>query len=171
MKKPKHFLRLGHVIYLGIAAFAFLLMQSEVDYHVTDTTQQRHMGEVQGSLNFPSDYIPNLKIYLINVVTKDVYKSLTEAGQETYIIKDIPAGTYVAFCYYSENYGAGYTYAVPCGCSVNCKDHRLIEFKVNPDSTTTSIDLFDWYEAIIPENPDHDGPNPNIGTFGKIELK
>lgn len=47
--------------------------------------------------------------------------------------------------------GGGFTAAVPCGLTVNCKDHSLIQIEVKNGESEDSIKISDWYGAILPK--------------------
>ena len=118
-------------------------------------------GIVQGKLCFPSEYIPAMTVYLKAVNAKTVYQLESKENQQVFTFKKIPAGDYVAFAYTREatsldlnnkksKASGGYTRFVPCGLSINCKDHTLINFKVVKGKTTNAISVCDWYGAIVP---------------------
>ena len=118
-------------------------------------------GVVQGTLCFPSEYIPAMNVYLKAAGSNTVYKLVSKENQRTFAFKKIPEGSYVAFAYTFEETSVdlnnkkskasgGFTRFVPCGLSVNCKDHTLIDFKVKKGKTTNAISICDWYGAIVP---------------------
>jgi hypothetical protein len=86
------------------------------------------------------------------VVAFDVYSSYyyyvdTMANQSQYQISDLPVGTYhvVAFVRDTPDISGAYTHAVPCGLSVDCENHRLIDVKVYPGQTASGVDPVDFY--------------------------
>jgi len=118
-------------------------------------------GVVQGTLCFPSEYIPAMNVYLKAAGSNTIYKLVSKENQRTFAFKKIPEGNYVAFAYTLEETSVdlnnkkskasgGYTRFVPCGLSVDCKDHTLIDFKVKKGKTTNAIGICDWYGAIVP---------------------
>ena len=118
-------------------------------------------GVVQGKLCFPSEYIPSMSVYLKATGSNSVYKLVSKENQQTFTFKKIPEGNYVAFAYTTEatqldlnnkksKASGGFTRFVPCGLSIDCKDHTLISFKVNKGKTTNAISICDWYGAIVP---------------------
>ena len=118
-------------------------------------------GVVQGTLCFPSEYIPAMNVYLKAVNSNTIYKLASKENQRTFSFKKIPEGSYVAFAYTLEETSVdlnnkkskasgGFTRFVPCGLSVNCKDHTLIDFIVKKGKTTNAISICDWYGAIVP---------------------
>ncbi len=118
-------------------------------------------GIVQGKLCFPSEYIPSMNVYLKATGSDAVYKLISKENEQTFTFKKIPEGSYVAFAYTAEattldlnnrksKASGGFTRFVPCGLSVDCKDHTLINFKVNKGKTTNAISICDWYGATVP---------------------
>jgi hypothetical protein len=118
-------------------------------------------GVVQGKLCFPSEYIPAMNVYLKTVGADKVYKLASKENQQAFTFKKIPEGNYVAFAYTVEatsldlnnkksKASGGFTQFVPCGLSVDCKDHTLISFKVSKGKATDAISICDWYGAIVP---------------------
>jgi len=118
-------------------------------------------GIVQGKLCFPSEYIPAMNVYLKAAGTNTIYKLVSKENEQTFTFKKIPQGSYVAFAYTAEatmldlnnkksKGSGGYTRFVPCGLSVDCKDHTLISFKVTKGKITNAISICDWYGAIVP---------------------
>ena len=118
-------------------------------------------GVVQGKLCYPSEYVPAMNVYLKAAGSNTIYKLVSKENEQTFTFKKIPEGNYVAFAYTTEptmfdlnnkksKASGGFTRFVPCGLSVDCKDHTLISFKVNKGKTTDAISICDWYGAIVP---------------------
>lgn len=118
-------------------------------------------GTVKGTLCYPSEYIPAMNLYLKNKETNKLYSLVIKEDQQTFKFKKIPEGNYIAFAYTIQKISTnsdnststasgGYTHAVPCGLSVECKDHTLLNFKVNKGKTTQAIRVCDWFAAIVP---------------------
>lgn len=118
-------------------------------------------GIVQGKLCYPSEYVPAMNVYLKASGSNTIYKVVSKENEQTFTFKKIPEGSYVAFAYTTEatmldlnnkksKASGGFTHFVPCGLSIDCKDHALISFKVNKGKTTNAIDICDWYGAIVP---------------------
>lgn len=119
-------------------------------------------GVVQGKLCFPSEYVPAMNVYLKASGSNMIYKLVSKENELAFTFKKIPEGSYVAFAYTTEatmldmnnkksKASGGFTKFVPCGLSVDCKDHALITFKVTKGKTTNAIDICDWYGAIVPK--------------------
>lgn len=121
-----------------------------------------HKGIVKGTLCYPSDYIPEMNVYLKNMDNNNIYLADIKEGQKTFRFKKIISGNYVAYAYTKEQVAleldgtslkasGGFTKAVGCGLTVNCNDHSLIKFEVKKGKTTNSISICDWYGAIVPK--------------------
>lgn len=112
----------------------------------------KEVGNIEGKLCYPSEYIPAMDIYIQNVNLKSYDHVQTAENQGTYKMEGLQAGTYVAYAYpvNGEDYGGGYTNAVPCGLLASCTDHKLIEVEVKVNQTTDGVDICDWYGAEIP---------------------
>lgn len=112
-------------------------------------------GSVSGKLCYPSEFLPAMKVYL-QEVTKKTYLSLNTAQNSgTYMFKDVPAGTYIAFAWLPDGgMGGSYSQAVPCGLTVTCNDHSPIQVKVEAGKGVTGVDICDWYsEKDVPAMP------------------
>jgi hypothetical protein len=117
-------------------------------------------GSIRGELGYPSEYIPPLRVVAFNVYSENYYYVDTQLNQDTYEITGIPAGTYHVLAYVREEgpgISAGYSQAVPCGLSVDCNDHSLIDVMVYPGEVAEDVDPIDYYaqpeEVNWPEDP------------------
>jgi len=141
-----------------------------VDIKVVKDIQQR--GVVTGSLSYPSEFIPPMRVVLFGLNDGKAYFVDTAYGQGSYSI-DVPAGSYyvVSYSYQgvpgrtgqvdSYSYGpgsfaGGYSMAVLCGLTVDCTDHTLIAANVTEGQTVT-INPADWY---TPDGIELVMPNP-----------
>jgi hypothetical protein len=117
-------------------------------------------GTVKGTVCYPSEYIPAMNVYLKNKETGKIYSLDINENQKPFKFKKVPEGNYIAFAYTvqkisidSNNKSAiasgGYTHAVPCGLTVECKNHSLLIFKVEKGKTTKGIQICDWFGAIM----------------------
>ena len=115
-----------------------------------DDPQQSGTGAITGNLGFPSEYIPPLRVVAFDVYSSDYYFVDTELNQGTYQLEGLPAGVYHVVAYVREQgpeMSAGYSYFVPCGLSVDCSDHSLIDVFVYPGQVVEGIDPIDFYAA------------------------
>lgn len=113
-------------------------------------------GSLTGSLSYPSEFIPPLRVFALQVGSENYFYVDTVENQSTYRIDDLPAGYYNVVAYIlSGDYAGGYTQAVPCGLSVDCNNHDLIDVAVNTGQVVTNVDPGDWYapEGAFPPAP------------------
>jgi hypothetical protein len=127
---------------------------------------------VTGSLSYPSEFIPPLRVVLFSLTDGKAYFVHTAKDQAAYSLK-VPAGTYYVVSYPYEgtagetgiatsytlgggSYAGGYTQMVPCGLAYGCDDHTLIPVTVEAGETV-SVDPGDWY---APEGSFPPMPNP-----------
>jgi hypothetical protein len=113
-------------------------------------------GSISGLLSYPSEFIPPLRVFAFQVGSENYYYVDTAENQSTYQIENLPAGYYQVVAYTKNGrLAGGYTQAVPCGLSVDCPNHELIEVPVNTGQVVTGIDPADWYapEGAFPEAP------------------
>lgn len=136
-----------------------------VDIHTSgqdSTSQIIQTGELNGTLCFPSDYIPEMTVYLQDISNKKVYKILIQEDQRSFKFNDLPFGDYYAYAYTIEKVSSdvngnsfkasgGFTKAVPCGLSVDCNDHSLIPIEIDAKITKDTISICDWYGALVPD--------------------
>ena len=111
-------------------------------------------GAISGLLSYPSEAIPPLRVVAFNTQTGFFYFVDTRENQATYLIEDLPPGIYHVVAYFQDLAG-GYSAAVPCGLTVSCTDHSLLNVSVTVGRTTTGIDPADWYAppGAFPANP------------------
>ena len=118
-------------------------------------------GEINGTLCFPSEYIPKMTVYLQETNLDTTFKLTTIENQRLFKFTNIPYGKYYAFAYtidkvyidtndFKFKANGGYTQVVPCGLTVNCKDHSLIIIKLNNKEFKDTISICDWYGAKVP---------------------
>jgi len=118
-------------------------------------------GAIAGKVSYPSDFIPPLRVVAFATDNSGWYEVRTEVNQRTYVLEGLPPGTYTVVAYAEDadgqvtGYSAGYSQSVPCGLSVDCLDHTLIDVEVRPGETTVGIDPGDWYapEGAFPPYP------------------
>jgi len=115
------------------------------------------MGTITGHLSYPSSFLPPMRVVFFTQDNAVVAYTDTGKNQGTYLI-ELPEGTYhvVAYTYdpnatvvatvenLDNSFGGGYTAAVPCGLSVDCTDHTLLNVTVVAGQTINA-DPGDWY--------------------------
>lgn len=115
-------------------------------------------GTIEGQICFPSNYIPEMVLYLENVNTQET-TLMPISENQTDFSAPVPPGIYVAYAWLPDlSRGGTYSQAVPCGLSVECKDHSLIEFEVTTGEITPGIKVCDWYgsQSDVPLPPNAD---------------
>ncbi len=116
-------------------------------------------GAVEGRLNYPSDFLPAMRIVAFQVATGQYYSVDTVAGQATYRLDGLPEGKYnlLAYTLGSESFPAGlaggYTQAVMCGMGPECADHGLVDVIVFDGEITPDVDIIDWLQPDFPPMP------------------
>lgn len=111
---------------------------------------------IEGNIGYPSDYVPQVEVFLENVTTGSQIKQLVEAsyeGESAYCFRDVPDGKYIIFAIPTESeietLVGGYTKAVPCGLTVDCDDHEYIELDVKGGKHLQGINIYDWYSDAV----------------------
>lgn len=105
-------------------------------------------GGISGALNYPSSFIPAQRVVAFNVNTGYWYWQNTSSGTAFYSFEKLPVGIYHVVSYLISDpkvMAGGYSQAVPCGLSVDCTDHSLIDVEVKADTVTKDVNTFDWY--------------------------
>lgn len=155
------------------ATFVALTVQAEVDTNsqpsvplatatqpaaqpaLEATATSEPTGSLAGKLSYPGEHIPPLMIVAYG---NDGYYNyiLTLDGESSYQMDNLPVGTYQVVAYTMDGgFSGGYSQAVPCGLSVDCPDHSLINVTVTADNVTQDINPQDWYapEGSFPPIP------------------
>ncbi len=113
-------------------------------------------GSISGSLSYPSEFIPPLRVVAFQVGGFNYHYVDTMQNQGDYQITGLAPGVYHVVAYIMNgSYAGGYTEMVPCGLSVDCTDHSLIDVVVLSGQDTPDIDPADWYapEGTFPPMP------------------
>jgi len=141
-------------------------------------------GSISGHLSYPSEFIPPLRVVAFNIFDNTFQWVDTAQNQGAYQIVGLKPGKYHVVAYVKDGgLSGGFTQMVPCGLSVNCTDHTLIDVVVLAGADTPNIDPFDWYAdaSAFPSMPGlpaplasatSDGPpglTGNGGLAGKIQ--
>lgn len=119
----------------------------------SDEEVSEEKGYIKGSLGYPSEYIPEMKVYAQNLNTDITYSVATSTNQQQYQL-EVPAGSYYVYAMLVdagetsfESYRAYYSEFVTCGMSVDCDSHDPITVTVASSETKTGIDPIDWYNV------------------------
>lgn len=113
-------------------------------------------GSISGTLSYPSEFIPALRVVAFHVNGFNFRYVDTMQNQETYQITGLAPGLYHVVAYVMDgSYAGGYTAMVTCGLSAGCEDHSLIDVVVESGKDTPNIAPGDWYapEGTFPLMP------------------
>ncbi len=108
-------------------------------------------GSISGNLTYPADTMPALYVVALQVGTRTSQYIITQPGQMTYEIDNLPPGSWNIIAYtvggggFPAGLAGGYTKAVPCGLATECADHSLIDVVVAPGQHVSDINPGDWY--------------------------
>lgn len=116
---------------------------------------------MNGSLCYPSEYIPAMTVYLKSTKSGKIYKLVTKEDQKFFKFSNIPYGEYCCYAYTLDKTvtdidgnknkaSCGFTKAVVCGLSVDCNDHTLINFIIDKNIYKDTLSVCDFYGAILP---------------------
>jgi hypothetical protein len=119
-------------------------------------------GVIEGSLSYPSDFIPpDMTIVAENLATKKIYSTHKHLKSKKYQYQvgyklPVPPGDYQVYAYlpdpakwgaaFPRDYRAYYSEFVKCGQTVDCKSHAPIVVTVKSGETVSGIDPQDWYK-------------------------
>ena len=138
-------------------------------FPVDPTTPTSADGSLSGTLSFPSEGIPALRIVAFNQNGSYQYIQ-TAANQSSYKIEDLPAGVYRVVAYTLDgNFVGGYSQAVLCGLTAACTDHTLVAVTVTAGQDTPNVNPGDWYAppGSFPADPTQ--PPQQLGSIsGKL---
>ena len=114
--------------------------------------KDENFGKITGSLSYPSEAIPPLRIVATDIYTNAHYWVDTVTNQQSYEISGLaPGGTFTVVAYAKNgNLAGGYTKYAKCGLLPSCtEDHTLIALYVSPGETLQNINPADWYGTFI----------------------
>ncbi|RJP68677.1 MAG: toll/interleukin-1 receptor domain-containing protein, partial [Comamonadaceae bacterium] len=88
-------------------------------------------GSISGTLSYPSEFIPPLRVAAFQVNGFNYRWVDTMENQSAYQITGLTPGLYHVVAYTMDGlFAGGYTQMVPCGLQASCTDHSLIDVKV-----------------------------------------
>jgi hypothetical protein len=139
---------------LGRLALALLPMLAAC------TARLEPRGAISGTVGFPGEEVPPLRIYALAEDGISHYSVTTPAGLQAFTITGVPPGRYVVVAYptTADAAGAGaggWSRFVECGMTVACKDHSLVPVVVTAGQTTGGVNVADWYAdpGSFPKKP------------------
>jgi hypothetical protein len=118
-------------------------------------------GSITGTLGYPAEGLPAMRVTAFEVQTKQVYFVDTVLNQNIFRLEDLPPGEYqvVAYSLGGESFptglAGGYTQYIICGAQANCTDHSLAPVAVLPGEDAFGIHVGDWplAEGTYPPMP------------------
>ena len=120
------------------------------------TTTGDDTGRITGTLSYPSEYLPPMRVCAFELAEATPYCVRTDKDQAQYRLEGVPPGDYLvlAFPQEADALPGGYTGCVP-DLSAGCGDHDLKPIIVNAGQTTPDIDPADYYAeaADWPQEP------------------
>lgn len=106
-------------------------------------------GSISGTLSYPSEFIPPLRVVAFQVNGYNYRWVDTMENQSKYQITGLAPGFYHVVAYTMDGlFAGGYTQMVPCGLLASCTDHSLIDVEVKSGEDTPNIDPGDWYAPM-----------------------
>jgi hypothetical protein len=129
------------------------LDNNPIDYALDIVIPPPTNSGATGKICFPSEMIPAMTVYFEDTMNGLITTVPIAENQSTYEVSLEP-GTYLAYAWLPDfTIGGLYSYAVPCGLSVECTDHDPIVVQITPDQTVTNIDICDWYldQSLVPQ--------------------
>jgi hypothetical protein len=114
------------------------------------TMAKQPVGSISGSLSYPSEGIPPLRIVAIKVGSNE-YMATEVINNNTYKLVGLPEGKYHILAYRVTSEGAdpglvgGYSQFVLCGQTADCTDHSLVDVEVTGGADIANINPMDWY--------------------------
>jgi hypothetical protein len=134
---------------------------------LTAENLESQTGTVEGSICYPSEGIPPMTLYIQPLIGGDAVAVPIAQNQSTYSTQLAP-GNYTAFAWLLDfSLGGSYSQAVACGLEAGCTDHTLIEFSVMAGTTTSGVDVCDWYGDFdsVPLPEVVEPPTPSTGSI------
>lgn len=123
---------------------------------IAPTQAGPQLGSISGTLTYPAEGIPPLRVVAFNVQNSDFYFTETAANQNFYRFDKVIPGVYRVVAYARDyDIAGGYTQAVLCGLSASCTDHTLILVQVIAGQESANINPQDWYapQGSFPPDP------------------
>lgn len=149
---------------------AAALQTSEASNPPALETAALELGYVEGSVCYPSSFIPEMTVYLQRQGASDPVTVPIALNQMAFSA-ELEAGTYTAYAWLPDfSFGGSYSQAVACGLSVECTDHSLVSFNVTPGELTGGISVCDWYgqPGDVPYPPGVQPPAQESNDPGSI---
>lgn len=125
---------------------------SSSDNSSSSNLQASEMGEVTGSLVYPSEDIPDeLEVHATNIDTNEDYVVTSQILNDEFergvgYRMSVPAGRYYIYGVLNSepDEKAYYSEFVKCGMGEECEDHDRVEVTVRAGEVTDGITVGDW---------------------------
>jgi len=124
---------------------------------IEDISDLVAMGEIEGSLSYPSEVIPNLEVCAESINTNEEFCTYEQIEERKFdygfgYLIEVPEGEYYVYARQieglgvdMEDYKAYYSEFVECGLDIECLSHDPIVVKVEAGEKVEDIDPQDWY--------------------------
>ncbi|MBZ9569406.1 hypothetical protein KJA16_00605 [Patescibacteria group bacterium] len=139
------------IVVIIVAGLGYWIYQA-----VSTPKEETRFGTIEGSLSYPSEFIPpDMKVCAENVETEELYCTEEHIKDSKYTYGEgykveVPAGNYYvsATTEMIKGYKAYYSEFVTCGFNPDCLSHEPVLVTVEAGQTITSIDPQDWYKTF-----------------------
>ena len=148
------------IFFLGSTLLKKTTELPSIDMGKTQENYVKYYGTIEGSLSYPSNFIPEMGICAENERTGEEFCSSEIKKDKKYMYGsgyslEVPFGTYNIYAQlvdpesigsgYNKNYRAYYSEFVTCGMDVKCESHKPIDVEVIGGETVSNINPQDWY--------------------------
>lgn len=125
--------------------------------NVASTSGLPGNGVVKGEICYPSQFIPEMTVYL-EEMESGLITEVEIARNQRIFSTSLEPGMYSAYAYPDEMgnnpLGGAYTEFVVCGMGLECTDHALRIFEIRSGDTLNEIRVCDWYAIdMVPPRP------------------
>lgn len=119
--------------------------------------QSYGVGSISGTITFPGEYVPALRVYAIGTDGKTHKMVETPKSQNKFTIPDVPSGQYlvVAYPYEKEASFEAVAWTKAARCIKGPCDHSLVPVNVVAGKVVDGVLLADWYvpAGLLPADP------------------
>jgi uncharacterized protein YecT (DUF1311 family) len=119
--------------------------------------QSYGVGTISGTITYPGDNVPALRVYAIGTDGKALKMIETPKAQSKFTIADLPSGQYhvVAYPYEKEASFQGVAWTKAARCIKGPCDHTLVPVSVSAGKVVDDVLLADWYvpAGMLPPDP------------------
>ena len=116
---------------------------------------EQYYGTVEGSLSYPSEFIPPMMVCAKEKKTKEEFCTGEQVEDDSFeygigYSLEVPAGSYEVYAQLMDEEGelddfkAYYSKYVTCGMTYECESHDPITVKIEGGDTKSGISPMDW---------------------------